>query len=111
MPIGVLVYAVSKWVYRKNNKAIVVLWAVLSLYFAAALWGAVGSGIHRISSVPLMGSHESMLEEIVAGAFICCWGLTQPSPLWAFFPLAVANHLWIWKTSQANNPAAIASAA
>jgi hypothetical protein len=84
--VGLLAFYGSRWVY---GKAIVprILWAVISLYMAAGLYGLV-LGLLRWSERSSTESSEVIWEPIVA----CWYGITFVPILWPLFALSFLNH-------------------
>lgn len=96
-PIGVAVYAISRWMYRGGYgwKALVP-WSVFTLYVASGFWGMEGEGFRRLFYGPLEYNQSSTLEDLLMSGFTVGWMLTtRILVFWPLFILAAANHYWL----------------
>jgi hypothetical protein len=84
--IGLGVYYCSRWSYKKKT-AIRVVWAVVSLYLAAGVYGLV-LGLLVWPSRSTNTTPESILEPVMA----FWWGITVIPFLWPLFGLSFLNH-------------------
>jgi len=87
--IGIAVYYLSRWAYRKSVWYLA-LASVISTFIAVALFGLFLGAADLTRDIPRIPSAV-----ILQGMYTCLCGLLFIPFYWSLFPLAFGNHLLI----------------
>ncbi len=98
--IGLAVYGLSRWSYRKSIWYLVPV-SIISTFVAVALFGlGLGLADWITREIP----NRIGWKVILQGMMMCLWGLVFYPLFWALFPLAFGNHLLMRFLDRRNTP-------